>query len=110
MPRLALLAAFAALALPAQAADGAAGPRPRDVAVYRPGDAGAPSAVRVHRGSAAPPAAPRAELAPAIELVGGDRLWLVDPGRHRLVACRLTRSATVGRDRIRCAESRLPTS
>lgn len=64
--------------------------------------------VAVYRGSAIAPARPRAEPRPvAAEFVGGKRLWLVDRERDRLVACRLVRTATVGRSRIRCTGSHL---
>lgn len=53
-----------------------------------------------------PPAAPTA--APAAPLpLAGDRLWLVDRDRGRLVGCRLERTARVGERRIRCAERTL---
>ena len=66
--------------------------------------------VRVHRGSAAPPAwlAAPAAARPTVGAVGGDRVWFVDPAGDRLVGCRLARTADVGRSAVRCAARRLP--
>lgn len=64
--------------------------------------------VLVLRGrSGSPPAAPMAAPAAPIPLAG-DRLWLVDRERGRLVGCRLERTTQVGERRIRCAERTLP--
>jgi hypothetical protein len=66
--------------------------------------------VRIFRGSAAPPGylgSPTIS-APAAEPVGGERLWLVDRARGRLVGCKLVRTLDVGRNAVRCADRRLP--
>ncbi len=53
-----------------------------------------------------PPAVPMAAPAAPTPLAG-DRLWLVDRDRGRLVGCRLERTTQVGERRIRCAERTL---
>jgi hypothetical protein len=71
---------------------------------------GSPSTDRrvvVYRGSAAAPAHPAPAKRASAALVGGSRLWVLDQGRDRLVACRLVRTASVGRSRIRCTQAHL---
>jgi hypothetical protein len=52
--------------------------------------------------------ASKTRVTPAVQFYAGKRLWLVDRRSDRVSACRLIRSSTVGRDRIRCARRRLP--
>jgi len=127
--RLALVVALLlAPSVSAPAADGATSlqspqpPRSGKVAVYRGGTAasgvaasgaaarGAAAPVRIFRGSAAPPGylTRPAVSAPAAEPIGGERLWLIDRARDRLVGCKLARTVDVGRNAVRCADRRLP--
>ncbi|HEX6012290.1 MAG TPA: hypothetical protein VFY87_10915 [Geminicoccaceae bacterium] len=83
---------------------------PGTVAVYRGGSANLLSPTLVYRGSAAAPsyltaAAPE----PGVAVVGGRRIWFVDPARDELIGCRTVSTFTVGRDAIRCVRRRLPT-
>lgn len=54
-----------------------------------------------------PPVAARQTVAP-VRVVAGQRFWLFDEERGRLVACRHERTSRVGERRIRCAERGLP--
>ena len=42
------------------------------------------------------------------EALAGDRFWMVNEERGKLVACRLVNTSEVGGQYIRCAERRLP--
>jgi hypothetical protein len=62
------------------------------------------------RGSVAPPP-PAIEPAagPAAPTpIAGERLWLVDQDRRKLIGCRLVNTSQVGGQYIRCTERRLP--
>jgi hypothetical protein len=60
--------------------------------------------VLVLRGRGSPPPVAAREAAATARVVAGERFWLFDEGRGRLVACRLERTTRVGERRIRCAE------
>lgn len=66
------------------------------------------------RGSvAAPPPAVEPAAGPASEALdgqalAGDRFWVVNNERGKLVACRLVNTSQVGGQYIRCSERRLP--
>jgi hypothetical protein len=82
---------------------------PGTVAVYRGAAASAPSPIPVYRGNAAAPgyltaAAPE----PGVSVIGGRRIWFVDPAQDELTGCRTVSTLTVGRDAIRCVRRRLP--
>lgn len=62
----------------------------------RPADGERPA-----RASPAPAAVPRG-------VVGGGRLWLVDPASERLTGCALERTTQLGVRRIRCTTRDLP--
>ncbi len=111
IPRL----AFAAWLLAAPALAGEAAytpPRPPGagrVLVYRGGSADVPSAIPVHRGSAAPPGYLTAVPPPRPVLpVGGRNIWFVDPAEGGLAACNLVNTYTVGVTAIQCTDRRLP--
>ncbi len=64
--------------------------------------------VSVLRGRPGPPPAAAPSAAPApVTLLAGERLWLVDRDRGRILGCRLERTTQVGERRIRCAERTL---
>ncbi|MEK0083563.1 hypothetical protein [Benzoatithermus flavus] len=107
MRRYLLLLALAALPAPAFA--GGAAPAAGAAAIHRGGSGNGPSAVPVYRGSAAAPARRLAEAVPMPEaIVGGRNVWLVQHGEGKLTVCRVVRTTTIGRERIRCASGRLP--
>jgi len=68
------------------------------------------------RGSvAAPPKRIEPALGPSSDsldgqALAGDRFWMVNEERGKLVACRLVNTSQVGGQYIRCAERRLPRS
>ncbi len=104
LPIMALLALLQPALL--QAASASEGGR---VAVYRGSASNVEAAIPVYRGSAAPPGDQGpAPTGPAEGIVGGQRLWFVDPARDELVACRMARTFTVGVERIRCVRRPLP--
>lgn len=74
-----------------------------------------PSAIpEILRGSvAAPPERIEPASGPAGNALGGqalagDRFWMVNEERGKLVACRLVNTSEVGGQYIRCTERRLP--
>ncbi len=65
------------------------------------------------RGSVAAPPAVQPAAGPASDALdgqalAGDRFWMVNNERGKLVACRLVNTSQVGGQYIRCSERRLP--
>lgn len=112
-PVLALALAAWMLAMPALAGEALyTPPRPPGdgrVLVYRGASADVPSAIPIHRGSAAPPGYLTAAPPPRPVLpVGGRNIWFVDPAAGGLAACNLVNTYTVGVTAIQCTDRRLP--
>ena len=81
---------------------------PGGVAVYRGGQANVAPALPVYRGSAVRPAHLAQAPVPAMEMVGGRNLWLVDRADGALTNCRAINTVNVGQRLIRCTRGRLP--
>ena len=64
--------------------------------------------VQVVRGPAVKPSNYKAPKVGDLEVLGGERLWLLERARGRLTGCTLRFTGTVGREAIRCTARRLP--
>ena len=112
--RVLILAAALAVGAPAVASADAdvviSPPGTGEVAVYRGTEARVASPVRVRRGGAIRPAylvePPAPE--PAVEALGGRRIWFIDRAEGELTSCRVFNTTVIGRFRIGCTRGRLP--
>ena len=64
--------------------------------------------VEVVRGPAVAPSVYKEPEVGALEVLVGERLWLLDRASGRLSGCTLRFTGTVGREAIRCTSRRLP--